>query len=154
VNFSTQDCFQVSKPVKQVTTGVDVANYPRMHLLKEETRIYIYIYDSIRPRLKMAVLGSFLYLTEIRTILEGECLTENRPPPDWPMVHFLDRLLMWVGPDHCEQCRSQAEIVGSTRKQAEQAMGSTPASSIPPQPPHQLLPVDSCCLGPCRDFCE
>jgi hypothetical protein len=35
-------------------------------------------------------------------------------------------------------------VLGSIRKQAEQAMGSKPVSSIPPWPLHQLLLPDSC----------
>ena len=35
-------------------------------------------------------------------------------------------------------------VLGSKRKQAEQAMESKPASSIPPWPLHQLLPPGSC----------
>jgi hypothetical protein len=35
-------------------------------------------------------------------------------------------------------------VLGSTRKQAEEVMGSKPVSSTPPWPLHQLLPPDSC----------
>ena len=35
-------------------------------------------------------------------------------------------------------------VLGSVRKQAEQAMRSKPVSSTPPLPPHQLLPPGSC----------
>jgi hypothetical protein len=35
-------------------------------------------------------------------------------------------------------------ILGSMRKQAEQARGNKPVSSTPPWPLHQLLPPGSC----------
>jgi hypothetical protein len=35
-------------------------------------------------------------------------------------------------------------VLGSIRKQAEQARGSKPVSNIPPWPLHQLLPPSSC----------
>jgi hypothetical protein len=35
-------------------------------------------------------------------------------------------------------------VLGSLRRQAEQAMGSKPVSSIPPWPLHQLLPPGFC----------
>jgi hypothetical protein len=35
-------------------------------------------------------------------------------------------------------------VLGSVRKQAEQARGSKPVSSTPPWPLHQLLPSGSC----------
>jgi hypothetical protein len=38
-------------------------------------------------------------------------------------------------------------VLGSIRKQAEQAMGSKVVSSIPPWPLHQLLPPGSCPVG-------
>ena len=42
-------------------------------------------------------------------------------------------------------------VLGSIRKQAEQAMGSKPGSSTPPWPLHQLLPPGSI-PGSCPDF--
>jgi len=38
-------------------------------------------------------------------------------------------------------------ILGSIRKQAEQAIVSKPISSTPPWPLHQLLPPGSCTVG-------
>ena len=40
-------------------------------------------------------------------------------------------------------------VLGSIRKQAEQAMGSKPVSSSPPWPQRQLLPAGSCPVGVC-----
>ena len=40
-------------------------------------------------------------------------------------------------------------VLGSIRKQAEQARRSNPVSSIPPQPLHPLLPP---CVSSCPDF--
>ena len=38
-------------------------------------------------------------------------------------------------------------VLGSIRKQAEQARESKPVSSTPPWPLHQLLPPSSCPVG-------
>ena len=46
------------------------------------------------------------------------------------------------GPTHCGGAIPGLVDLGSIRKQAEQARGSKPVSSIPPWPLHQLLSPD------------
>jgi hypothetical protein len=36
-------------------------------------------------------------VAQARVIWEDETPIEKMPPPDWPVVHFLDWWLRWVG---------------------------------------------------------
>lgn len=47
------------------------------------------------------------------------------PPLGWPVVHFLNWLLMWEDPSYHGQCHALAGVLGALKRQAEQDMGTS-----------------------------
>lgn len=62
------------------------------------------------------------------------------------LVSFISFQLVidWVGTAHCGWCYSFSGVLGSIRKQAEDAMRRKPVGSTPPWPLHLLLHPGSC----------
>jgi hypothetical protein len=83
-------------------------------------------------------------LTQARVICEEgtpeKKIEKKMPPKDWAVQKPVK---MWRAQPIVGDAIPELVVLGSIRKQAEQAMGSKPVISLLPWPQHQLLPPGS-----------
>jgi hypothetical protein len=94
--------------------------------------------------------GCTLYWLVLCVNLTQLELSQRKEPPLRKCLHESQLLGIFSISDQVGRAQStvgdaipRLVVLGSTRKQAEQAKGSKPVSSTPPWPLHQLLPPGS-----------
>ena len=101
-------------------------------------------FSSAQPRLKASVPAGFVCQLDTSWSFHRERSLPWGNASMRSSSKAFSQLVIKGGRAHCGWSIPGLVVLGSIRKQAEQARGSKPVSSIPPWSLHQLLPPSSC----------